>query len=126
MKTIVIIIIFGFAGLLAAAGTGALLSAETEREPMPVAPDHVVGVTITCTYSVRERAGPFGASTTRVITREGTGDYCTPDGPHRVGSISVTQVQNRRALVTVRTPSGGSYTVETTDLTVQVGDPWPR
>lgn len=59
-------------------------------------------------------------------------DQITAEGPvckdvsHGYQGLQLTVPMHVRAVVTVRTPSGHSYTVETTDLSVQPGDPWPR
>src|SRR5689334_8706456 len=78
--------------------------------------DRVVGVTIACSYTFRER--DF-AGNSRLATRDGTGEYCDPPGAHIVGGILVQIVNNVRAVVTVRTPPGGSYTVESPDTAVE-------
>jgi hypothetical protein len=94
----------------------------------PAEPDRVVGVTIACTYQTWEGPRPVLGSTDQrsVVARDGTGDYCKADTPYAVDAVAVLKVTNRRAQITVRTAAGGAHTVETTDLTVKVGDPWPK
>lgn len=96
-------------------------------------PDRVVGVQHACTYVTIEplEAGAptaFPSSRNRVVPHEGTGEFCDPSkrAPFAVGRIRVHSVENLRTVVTVRTAAGSSYTVETSDTNVNLGDMWPR
>lgn len=82
--------------------------------------DRVVGVTYRCVLFV------YTLNKDRTWdTTPGEGQVCVDNSVKTYGVWIVTQRLSVRAVVTVRTPAGGSYVVETDRLDVQVGDPWP-
>jgi hypothetical protein len=93
----------------------------SETKGVPPEPDRVIGVALRCQYTVDEMIG--GRST--LVLRDGAGEVCEITRSKIVGGVLVLRASNVRAVLTVRTPAGGSYVVETKDATVKVGDPWP-
>lgn len=95
---------------------------EKQTAPATTAVDRVVGVAYRCDLTV----ATFEGGTNRVSTRPSEGEWCINKEQIMSPREAILDRKNVRAIVTVRTPPGGSYTIETTNLSVQVGDTWPK
>jgi hypothetical protein len=106
-----------FVGVVLVGAAAYVNLSERVSAEKPAEPDRVVGVTGTCTYTVGE-----GGQT---VVREGKGLVCGGPAAAKRAGITVVRYLTFSSVVTVRTPQGGSYTVEWGGRTPKVGDPWP-
>lgn len=78
--------------------------------------DRVVGVTRQCEYVVREGE--------RTEQRTAYDNDCSPSRLNAISGNRYTPPARHHFIVTVRTPQGGSYVVDSLTL-VEVGSAWP-
>ena len=123
LRGLALLTLLSAVALSACAGQSGLDSGKSK----PAQPDRVVGVTVRCLLTV------LSLRTHEFDTRDAIDADCTPvdsKAPARFlgnnPSLLMMSVANVRAVVTVRTPPGGSYTIETPDTSVKVGDSWPK
>ena len=99
------------------ASTSAAPTGATSPTAPPGADAWVVAVTLSCRYVVQEGRDQ--------VTREGEGVVCQAMPQQTVGSATVLRVFDVRARLTIRSHSRDDYLVESPDLGIRVGDPWP-